>query len=120
MRIREFIDKYCMDILQESKQRKSLLDSDDFSYDNIVEDADGTPIKIVYAGAEEIPISDILSLSKIDFMKIHPSIDASEVYDNYIDSIVMLEGEEALSHIRNEMLRERNRIASYSGYVDSI
>lgn len=120
MRIREFIDKYCMDIVKESKQRQSLLDSDDFSYDNIIEDSDGSLIKIVYAGAEEIPIADILTLDKKDFIKIHPSIDASETYDNYVDSIIMLEGEEALSHIRNEMMRERARIENYSGFVDSI
>lgn len=120
MKIREFTDKYCMDILKESKQRKSLLDTGDFGYDNIVEDVDGTPVKIVYAGIEEIPIADILSLGKADFMKIHPSIDASEVYDNYIDSIIVLEGEEALSHIRNEMMRERARIENYEGYIDRI
>lgn len=120
MRIREFIDKYCMDIVSESKQRDSLLDSDDFTYDAIVQDPDGTDVKIVYAGDEEIPISEILSLDRQDFIKIYPSFQAQEVYDNYIDSIIVLEGEEALAHIRNEMLRERTRIESYSKFVDSI
>lgn len=120
MRIREFIDKYCMDIVSESKQRESLLDSEDFTYDAIIQDADGTDVKIIYAGDEEIPIAEILSLDKKDFVKLYPSFQAQEAYDNYIDSIIVLEGEEALAHIRNEMIRERARIESYTKFVDAI
>lgn len=120
MRIREFTDKHCMDIVKESKQVASYLDSDDFSYDAVIEDIDGTPIKIIYAGPDEIPISDVLTLDKKDFIKIHPTLEASEAYDNYVESIIMLDGEEALSFIRNEVMKERSKIETYSKFVDSI
>ena len=119
MRIREFIDKYCMDIVKEAEQRKSLMDTDDLSYDNIIEEPDGSLIKIVYAGEEEIPVLDIITLDKKDFLKIHPSFAASRTYDQYIESIVILEGEEALEHMRNQMLREQERIANYRALVNA-
>lgn len=118
MRMREFIDKYCMDIVSDVKQRKSLLDSDDITYDAIIEEPDGSLVKIVYGGDEEIPVIDILTLDRQGFMKIHPSIAAVEAYDNYIASIVILEGEEALEHIRNEMLREQEAINAYKDLED--
>lgn len=120
MKMREFIVKYCSDIVSIASQKKSLMDLDGFSYDAIIEDIDGTPIRIIYAGEEEIPIIDILSLERNDFIKLHPSFEAAAAYNNYIDSIIILEGEEALSHIRNEMLRERDRIENFKGFVDSI
>lgn len=115
MLIHEFIVEYCQDIVETyTATHSKLLDSFDLPYDDEVEDDSGELMKVVYCGEKAIPINDILSMSKSDFARVYPDFECRDLYDKYIESLVMLEGEDALNHIRSVLDQERQRIKEFS------
>lgn len=115
MLIHEFIVEYCQDIVETyTATHSKLLDSFDLPYDDEIEDDSGELMKVVYCGEKAIPINDILSMSKSDFARVYPDFECRDLYDKYIESLVMLEGEDALNHIRCVLDQERQRIKEFS------
>lgn len=115
MLIHEFIVEYCQDIVETyTATHSKLLDSFDLPYDDEIEDDSGELMKVVYCGERAIPINDILSMSKSDFARVYPDFECRDLYDKYIESLVMLEGEDALNHIRSVLDQERQRIKEFS------
>lgn len=115
MLIHEFIVEYCHDIVETyTATHSKLLDSFDLPYDDEIEDDSGELMKVVYCGEKAIPINDILSMSKSDFARVYPDFECRDLYDKYIESLVMLEGEDALNHIRSVLDQERQRIKEFS------
>lgn len=115
MLIHEFIVEYCQDIVETyTATHSKLLDSFDLPYDDEIEDDSGESMKVVYCGEKAIPINDILSMSKSDFARVYPDFECRDLYDKYIESLVMLEGEDALNHIRSVLDQERQRIKEFS------
>lgn len=115
MLIHEFIVEYCQDIVETYTATYSkLLDTFDLPYDDEIEDDSGELMKVVYCGEKAIPINDILSMSKSDFARVYPDFECRDLYDKYIESLVMLEGEDALNHIRSVLDQERQRIKEFS------
>lgn len=115
MLIHEFIVEYCQDIVETyTATHSKLLDSFDLPYDDEIEDDSGELIKVVYCGEKAIPINDILSMSKSDFARVYPDFECRDLYDKYIESLIMLEGEDALNHIRSVLDQERQRIKEFS------
>lgn len=115
MLIHEFIVEYCQDIVETYTATYSkLLDSFDLPYDDEIEDDSGELMKVVYCGEKAIPINDILSMSKSDFARVYPDFECRDLYDKYIESLIMLEGEDALNHIRSVLDQERQRIKEFS------
>lgn len=115
MLIHEFIGEYCQDIVETyTATHSKLLDSFDLPYDDEIEDDSGELMKVVYCGEKAIPINDILSMSKSDFARVYPDFECRDLYDKYIESLVMLEGEDALNHIRSVLDQERQRIKEFS------
>jgi hypothetical protein len=43
----------------------------------------------------------------------YPDFECRELYDQYIDGLVLLEGEEAVNRIRNMMKREQDRVDAF-------
>ena len=115
MLIHEFIVEYCQDIVETyTATHSKLLDSFDLPYDDEIEDDSGELMKVVYCGEKAIPINDILSMSKSDFARVYPDFECRDLYDKYIESLIMLEGEDALNHIRSVLDQERQRIMEFS------
>lgn len=115
MLIHEFIVEYCQDIVETyTATHSKLLDSFDLPYDDEIEDDSGELMKVVYCGEKAIPINDILSMSKSDFARVYQDFECRDLYDKYIESLVMLEGEDALNHIRSVLDQERQRIKEFS------
>lgn len=115
MLIHEFIVEYCQDIVEAyTATHSKLLDSFDLPYDDEIEDDSGELMKVVYCGEKAIPINDILSMTKADFARVYPDFECRDLYDKYIESLIMLEGEDALNHIRSVLDQERQRIKEFS------
>lgn len=115
MLIHEFIVEYCQDIVETyTATHSKLLDSFDLPYDDEIEDDSGELMKVVYCGEKSIPINDILSMTKADFARVYPDFECRDLYDKYIESLIMLEGEDALNHIRSVLDQERQRIKEFS------
>ena len=110
MRIFQFISEYCQDLVEESKKEKALIDLSEFPCDDTIIDSEGKKVPIVIVDSLEIPVSDFLSMDKVDFLSVWKTPGASEAFDNYIGALEILEGEEALSKIRKAMLSERERL----------
>lgn len=87
--------------------------ADDFPYDEIITDESDTPFKVVYSETRRIPIWDILQMERQEFAKVYPAPSDLETYDNYCNSVILLEGEEALSEIRNTIRRELESIKNF-------
>lgn len=114
MRIREFVDKYCADLKSVYSDTASILDEEyDLPFDVEIEDDSGTLVKVVYAGDVPIPILDIITSDRSDFIKAYPTFEARELYDNYIGALTILEGEDAVFHMRNIMRQEQERISIF-------
>ena len=115
MLIHEFIVEYCQDIVETyTATHSKLLASFDLPYDDEIEDDSGELMKVVNCGEKAIPINDILSMSKSDFARVYPDFECRDLYDKYIESLIMLEGEDALNHIRSVLDQERQRIKEFS------
>ena len=112
MNIFQFIADYCQDLVEESKTKKALIDFNEFPHDTIVHDAEGNPIPVVVVDSFDIPVSDFLSLDRIDFLSAWKTPNAGEAFDNYISALEILEGEDALSRIRKTIAAERERLAA--------
>lgn len=114
MNMKEFVETFCQDILEESKLHEEALPEITFTYDYKVPLEDGGEEKVINAGGYEIYIVDILTLSENDFKKAYPGEDALEAYKNYLSNFVILEGEEVLEVVRNNILKASRRITKFS------
>lgn len=114
MKIKEFVELFCQDIIAEVKVKKEVTPDITFTYDYTVPLEDGTEAKVINAGGYEIDINDILTLSEQDFSKAYPGAPAMEAYRNYLSNFIILEGEEILQIVRNNILRANQRIVKYS------
>ena len=119
MNIREYAEKYCADIIQRADKQSDLFDVSGFSYDEIIVEEDGTRVPVVNTVNHQIPVQDILTNNRESFAKIWSTQDCLEAYDNYVSTLIILEGEEVLQEIRNEMLRAQERLSLYDNLPKS-
>ena len=114
MRMHEFVEKYCGDIKAIYSNTVDLLEEDyDLPFDAEIEDDSGQKVKVVFAGDTAVPVLDIVSTDRSDFIRMYPDFECRELYDQYIDGLVLLEGEEEVNRIRNMMKREQDRVDAF-------
>lgn len=111
MTIFAFIDQYCQDLVEEHKRKAKLIDLAEFPHDYTITDVDGKVIPVINVDSVDVPISDIFTLDRSDFLAFYKLPSAAEAYDNYVSNLEILEGEEALSRIRNSIILERERLS---------
>ncbi len=114
MKLMEFVDKYCSDLVEHYQEKNKALELDDLPYDDIIEDDTGEKIKVVYAGQKAIPVMDIISSTREDFAVLYPDFESRELYDRYIEQLVFWDGEEAVRHIQLMMRREQERVKAFN------
>ena len=114
MKILEFAKTYCADIIEAAKRAADLLDYEGFSYDEIIREDDGTYVKVINTENYVIPLEDVLGLSRDEFQRIWPHQECVDAYDTYVSNLVILEGEEVLTHVRNQLRLEQERIEAFS------
>ena len=120
MRIFQFIEEYCKDLVQDAKVKRALLDLSEFPHDGFAEDVEGNKVPVVYVDGESVPISDFFSLDKADFCHVWKLPSAEETYDSYMSLVVVLEGEEAINRVRNAILEEKKRLETDVELVSTI
>lgn len=114
MNICEFAETYCKDILAEAQRRSSVFDLSGFSYDEVITEEDGTQVCVINTPNYQIPLVDILSLGRPDFAAIWPYQECLEAFDAYVKTLIITEGEEALTQIRDALRSEMDKISRYS------
>ena len=114
MKLKEFQDKYCQDILTSARKREDLLPEIDFTFDKYLIEEDGEAVKAIEVGDYLIPIRDILSLSERDFVLMYPDNECIEARNLYLENFIIIEGEEVLEIVRRQFLKSMNEIEKYS------
>lgn len=113
MTIRDFALQYCQDIIEESKRRAAMFDFSEFSHDEVIVEEDGTRVPVVNTERYQIPVADILGMDREEFSRCWPYPECLDAYDLYVSNLIILEGTEALTHIRNKLRTACDRIAAY-------
>lgn len=103
MYIQEFIVKHCRDMLSKAGKKSYLDDYAGLEYDYTITDSDGRVVPVVMIDNLEVPIADIIAMDKDDFLKYYSSPNSEKYYLRYLRTINLIEGEEAMSIIRNKM-----------------
>lgn len=122
MKIGEFLKKYCSDIMElyEKYKDSDILSKD---YDEIIEDEDGYPIKVVWAGSIPIDIEDFFSIDEEEFAERYPGPEALKVREQYLRQFKIVEGFEAffeeLLAIQKEKEKIENDAVMYGEVVSS-
>lgn len=115
MEIEEFTKVYCADILKQVEDRNKFMGEDDgLPFDDIIKDDSGNMLRVVFSGTRNIPIFDIIDMTLEDFRQIYSSSDDLETRRRYLDSIILLEGEEALNALRNRTRAEIKKIETFA------
>lgn len=110
MKIFAFIEKYCSDLVEDAKVKSDILDLSNFPHDAEITDESGAKVQVIYVNKYAIPIMDILSLDKEEFIRAYPGIDNAEAFDNYISNVTMLEGLDAIMRVRRAIEAAVNKI----------
>ena len=113
MNIRDFATQYCSDIVTDAEKRSKVFDLSGFSYDEVITEEDGTEVRVVNTANYQIPITDILGLDRAEFARVWPYTECLEAYDTYVSNLIIVEGEEALTAVRNMLSREQEKIELY-------
>ena len=113
MNIKEFASQYCQDIIEDSKKRSAMFDLSGFSYDEIIVEDDGTEVRVVNTANYQIPITDILGMDRGEFARVWPYPECIDAYETYVSNLIIVEGEEALTAVRNMLSREQEKISMY-------
>lgn len=102
MKILEFVEKYCADIVQNFKDSSNLIDWTILPYDEKLE-IDGKMTPVVYIDSQPVQVQDFVAMEKSEFTREHPTPSAGEAFDNYIDGLEIIEGPEFLTYLQNKM-----------------
>lgn len=113
MTIREFASQYCSDIIADAEKRSEMFDLSGFSYDEIIKEEDGTEVRVVNTSNYQIPITDILGMDRTEFARVWPYTECLDAYDTYVSNLIIVEGEAALTAVRNMLSREQEKIEMY-------
>ncbi|EDM99287.1 hypothetical protein BACCAP_03216 [Pseudoflavonifractor capillosus ATCC 29799] len=97
----------------DAEKRSKMFDLSGFSYDEVITEEDGTEVRVVNTANYQIPITDILGLDRAEFARVWPYTECLEAYDTYVSNLIIVEGEEALTAVRNMLSREQEKIELY-------
>ena len=121
MRIHEFMDKYCQDLIEKSRERSKLVDLETLPHDGIEYDIEGNAVPVVYVDNMTIPVHDFVTEDRSDFIKLHVTPSAGEAFDNYISALEIIEGVDVINKLRKAMEAEKENIdAAIDNYESMI
>lgn len=120
MKIFEFIDKFCQDLVQAQKERAALIDLSEFPHDGFIHDVSGAKVPCILIDGESVPVNDIFSMDVEDFVKAWKLPSARKEYTNYMSLVTVLEGEDVINRVRNQMEAEKARLSQDVELVTAI
>ena len=78
-----------------------------------------TEVRVVNTANYQIPIIDILGMDRAEFSKVWPYTECVDAYDTYVNNLIIVEGEDALTAVRNMLSREQEKIAMYDNIPEA-
>lgn len=112
MKMDEFINKYCKEILQEASKKRKLLEDSQLTFDDKIE-KDGELVRVIYAeDGTDIDIEDIFAFKDAAaFSKRYPGEAALKARNRYLDMFTILMGKDLLDQYQRQIEAERARLA---------
>lgn len=120
MRIFQFIEDYCKDLVEKHKIKSELVDLSAFPHDGVVTDIEGKEIPVVYVDGESIPVVDFFTMDKKDFLHTWKLPSAEIAFDRYLSAVEILEGSDAINRVRNAMEAERARLETECELITAV
>jgi hypothetical protein len=119
MLVAEFIETYCQDIVDECNRSSDPLAASEFSFDEMVEQDDGRKEKVIFSSRGNILVRDIVELTEEDFRRKYASVEECELRHRYLESFVILWGEEVITRARQEIDKARMKFDTFKDYDPS-
>lgn len=110
MRIFQFMEEYCKDLIEADRERRELMDMTVFPHDGVEQSPDGKDVPVVYVGDLTVPVSEFFTMTKEDFVFTYKDPKSAECYDNYVSALEIIEGEDVINRVRNEIMAAKNDI----------
>ncbi len=122
MKIYEFIDRYCQDILDEARESEDLYDLDGLPNEGYMTTSEGKRVPFIYIDDTKVPVADIITQVREDFLLQYSKLpSAADRYDQYMEVVELVEGEEVIAHIRNQVRRSIAKIeADVANIIDVV
>lgn len=118
MKIYEFMAQYCQDIVNDVKTKKTMIDLSEFPYDEIIKDDNGNEVCVIYIDSMPVPIMDVISMSKDDFLNAYKYPHSAECFENYVSNLEILEGTDAINKVRNDILNYKESLKNDIAVLD--
>lgn len=123
MKYREFVEMYCQDIISE-KESKNEYDIDNldamFPYDEIINDKDGNPVKVVFAEQLNtsdkipIPVREILTTTVEELERVYAGTNIKQLQENYMSMFEVFSPEETFRRIQITIAKEEEKRKQYA------
>jgi|GEM_PF-2100443 len=125
MRLCEFIQRECVDIIEKATALSMDTMPEMFGYDDIISNDSGDMVKVIYDdGNNPIEIADIINLTIEDFQKTYQFDSAMSAFHKYMSAYKVIDSEalyrqyqHQIEDIRKEMLSYEKAAAKISDFL---
>ena len=119
MNIIEFITAYCQDMITSFRDHSKLVEWTILPHTDVIEDDEGKRIPVVFIDGEAVHVRDFIEMERDEFVDVHHTPSAGEIYDNYIEGLEILEGPEVVMRFRNAAKMEAQKLQEQAQLYDS-
>jgi len=114
MRLKDFIQRECADIINKAASLSMDAMPEMFSYDAVIDNGFNEMVKVIYDDNNNpIPISDIIGLTIEDFQQIYQFDSAMSAFHKYMSAYNIIEGEALYRQLQHQIENFRNKMIKY-------
>jgi hypothetical protein len=114
MRLKDFIQRQCADIINKATALSRDAIPEIFSYDAVIDNGFDEMVKVIYDDNNNpIPISDIIGLTIEDFQQIYQFDSAISAFHKYMSAYSIIEGEALYKQLQHQIENFRNKMINF-------
>lgn len=121
MRLKDFIQQECADIINKATALSRDAIPEMFSYDAVIDNEFDEKVKVIYDDNDNpIPISDIIGLTIEDFQQIYQFDSAISAFRKYMSAYNIIEGEALYRQLQHQIEDFREKMIKFeeAAFVD--
>lgn len=114
MRLKDFIQQECADIINKATALSMDAIPEMFSYDDLIDNGLGEMVKVIYDDNNNpIQISDIIGLTIEDFQETYRFESAISAFRKYMSAYNVIEGEALYRQLQYQIENFRNKMMQF-------
>jgi len=114
MRLRDFVQQECADIIDKATALSMDAIPEMFSFDDVIDNGLGEMVKVIYDDNNNpIEISDIISLSIEDFQKTYQFDSALSAFHKYMSAYNIIDGEALYRQFQRQIEDHRKEMLEF-------